>query len=281
MVMTRKLAVLDAPCNLGLRPAEADAVPCAQKTAYALRQRELVERLGARDAGQIEPPADADEADRAKRSPCFGTSMRAFMEGLAARTRELVAAREFPVVLGGECSVLVGTLLGLRSLGRFGLLFVDGHDESCCARELGPHRSLLTAAGLDLAIATGNGPDAMANLHGLRPYVEERHVVLFGLLERVRALGARAAAEEAVRYLEALPIDGFWIHVDADVFDRDMDEPGGGCPYQELTEALRVFVASEKAVGLELTFFDPELDPDGVHGEKLVDAVVDAFCPDA
>jgi arginase len=278
--MTRKLAVLDAPCNLGLRPAESDAVPCGQRMAYALRQRDLVERLGARDVGQIEPPADS-EAERAKRSPCFGAGMRAFTEALAARTREIVSAREFPVILGGECSVLLGNMLGLRSLGRFGLLFIDGHDESCCASELEPHSELLAAAGLDLALVTGNGPDALTNLHGLRPYVEERHVVMFGLAGGACPIGARTAAEHAVRRLERLPVDGFWIHVDADLLDQRDDERGSaGRPYQDLTAALRVFLASEKAVGLELTIHDPVLDPDGERGERLVDSVVQAFSPE-
>jgi arginase len=268
--MTRKLAVLDAPSSLGLGPAESDAVPCGRRRCYAMRQREFVARLGARDVGQVEPPAYAAGPDPCE--PCGGESMRVFTRALAERVREIVESRQFPVVLGGECSVLLGNMLGLRSLGRYGLVFVDGHDELSCAHELEEHRGLLTAAGLDLALATGNGPDALTNLLGLRPYVDERHVVLLGMA------GGRAAAERAVRHLERLSLDGFWIHLDADVLDQSvLAASGEGDPYAELTAALRVFLASDKAVGMELTIDDAELDPEGVYGDRLIDSVVRAF----
>ncbi|HYU15722.1 MAG TPA: arginase family protein, partial [Candidatus Acidoferrum sp.] len=231
-------------------------------------------------------------------------------EALAVRVRDLVGAREFPLVLGGHCHILLGNMLGLRSLGRYGLVFVDGQDDFSHVSDPDRHRGFFAASGLDLALVTGNGPDELSNLHGLRPYVDERHVVLFGMyrdpgddealarevgagngdasaggafrIERIRAIGARAAAEEALRFLEAQPLEGFWIHVDADVLDRavDPESPGGDrLEFDELTEALRVFVASERAAGMELTIDDPELDPDGVHGDRLVDSIVRAFVP--
>ncbi len=56
--------------------------------------------------------------------------------GIAAFTAELADAlgpildkREFPVLLGGDCSIVLGSLLALRRRGRFGLLFVDGHTD--------------------------------------------------------------------------------------------------------------------------------------------------------
>ncbi|HTE49633.1 MAG TPA: arginase family protein [Kofleriaceae bacterium] len=302
--MTRRLAVLDAPSNFGLQPVLADCVPCAHHMAYAIRQRDLVTRLGARDAGQVEPPVDAHGPEAPAelcRSNCDGRAILAFTEALAERVSELVRAREFPVVLGGDCSILLGNLLGLRSLGRYGLVFVDSHGCGSSSCDLDREGGLLTAAGLDLAIATGCGPAALTNLRGLRPYVDERHVVLFemgseegagegaaasfgcGVEQELRSakagvLGAREAAEHSLRYLEEQSLDGFWIHLDADVLDPPAGAAGGGeAFYDELSAALEVFLGSQKAVGLELTIHDPELDPDGESGDRLVDAVVRAF----
>lgn len=302
--MKRRLAVLDAPSNFGHPPDRADTVPEAHRTAYAVRQRDLVARLGARDAGQVEPPVDAHgpwaPAELCK-SGCDGRAILAFTEALAERVAELVGAREFPVVLGGDCSILLGNLLGLRSIGRYGLVFVDSHGCGSSSCDLDREGGLMTAAGLDLAIATGCGPLALTNLRGLRPYVDERHVVLVGMGSEdgegvaasfgcgvgdectppVRAIGARAAAEQALRYLEEQQLDGFWVHLDADVLDPPAGPEGSDVFYDELEGALAVFARSERAAGIELTIHDPELDPDGVSADRLVDAVVRAFDPDA
>lgn len=271
MSILRKLAVLDAPSGTPPRPGLPDAVPRNLRSARAMRQHELAARLGARDVGQVELPGCAEGPGQGAIEP--ERCVAAFSLALAARVREIVSAREFAIVLGDECSILLGNMLGLRTLGRYGLVFVDGDDEGPAARWLKCHRELLTSGGLDLALATGNGPDALSNLHGLRPYVDERHVVLFGMPRAGGAPWREAgeAAAEAVQYLERLGLDGFWIHVDADLLD------GAGLSYDELTDALGVFLASGRAVGLELTLDDPELDPEGVSGDLLVESVVRAF----
>lgn len=311
--MTRKLAVLDAPRHLGTRPKPGAAVD-AHWVSYDQRQRDLVARLGARDAGLVEAPGcrcGEEPVAKHARGGSHGrgdtrVGFQSFTEALANRTREIVGGREFPVVLGGDCSILLGNMLALRKLGRYGLVFVDGRDEFSYAPGQQRHCGYFAAAGLDLALATGNGPDSLSNLNGLRPYVDERNVVLFGMvrepgeamlgcdareaalvqqfhIERIREVGARAAAGEALRYLEAQKVDGFWIHVDGDVLDRsaepddEEDTEPGGLEFDELSDALRVFLSSERAAGLEMTIYDPELDPDGVYGEQLVDSVVRAF----
>ena len=293
--MIRKLAVLEASGQPG-GAGEALAPP----DGHVARHRELVARLRARDAGAVEALDCGCEGDASR-----GKILQTYTRALAARTSELVGAREFPLVLGGPCSTLVGNMLGLRSLGRYGLVFVDGHDDFSYVRDRERHCGFFAAAGLDLAIATGNGPDAFSNLNGLKPYVDERHVVLIGMyshpsdaiqasaalderriqqfrLDRIREIGTRAAAEQALAYLAEQEVDGFWIHVDADVLERQVgpDASGAdGLDFQELSEALGVFLASDLAAGMELTLDDPEMDPDGDSGDRLVESIVRAFAP--
>ncbi len=52
----RRIAVLDAPSNLGLRPPTATSVPGVYKAPGALRDQGLLTRLHARDAGCLTPP---------------------------------------------------------------------------------------------------------------------------------------------------------------------------------------------------------------------------------
>ena len=53
--------------------------------------------------------------------------LRAYAQQLAEAVTGVLQQGRFPVVLGGDCSNLVGCALGLRRLGRFGLVFMDGH----------------------------------------------------------------------------------------------------------------------------------------------------------
>ena len=52
----RRIAILDAPSNLGLRPPTETSVPGCAKAPGALRDHGLLARLGARDAGCLTPP---------------------------------------------------------------------------------------------------------------------------------------------------------------------------------------------------------------------------------
>ena len=83
---------------------------------------------------------------------------------------------EFPVVLGGDCSVLLGTMLALRRRGRYGLLYIDG-DADFYQPEVNPLRGAASAS--DLAFATGRGPDVVTDIEGQRPLVRDDDVVVF------------------------------------------------------------------------------------------------------
>jgi arginase len=135
------IALLDAPSNLGLRPPEPDAVPGVYKLAGALRDQQLLERLGARDAGVVVPPRYGSSWD--------GKTVRnleaiaAYSLKLAARVESILRRDEFPLVLGGDCGILLGNLLALRRFGRTGLVFVDAHsDFRHHAQRLGLRRDL-------------------------------------------------------------------------------------------------------------------------------------------
>ncbi|QWP78224.1 arginase family protein [Lysobacter sp. K5869] len=300
-----RIAALDAPSNLGLRPPRPGQEPGVRRLPEALRGAGLLTALHARDAGRVAPPPYSPDPDRAIGFR-NGAALRDYSLTLADRLRPLLRDGEFALVLGGDCSVLLGSGLALKQRGRYGLAFVDAHDDFSFVRDRKRYAGYLTAAGLDLGLATGHGPAALSDLRGQSPYFRTGDVVHLGLVvsdedkrgyefesfERsgihsidaaaIRRDGARAAGRAARARLEAMPTEGFWIHVDADVLaERIMpavDSPNpDGLEFAELRALLAQLLASPKAVGLELTIFDPDLDPDGSLARELSAALAGAF----
>jgi arginase len=90
----------------------------------------------------------------------------------------------------------------------------------------------------------------------------------------VRDRGAADTAHAALGRLTRSDLSGFWIHVDADVLDPavmpavDSPEPGG-LGLDELVELLTPLVRHPSALGLEITIYDPALDPDRASASRL------------
>jgi arginase len=124
----RELVVLDAPSNLGLRPPAPGAVPGVYKLAGALRDKGLLERLVAADGGVVVPPRYQSQWKRGD-GVRNERAIERFSSRLADRVGALLDRGSFPVVLGGDCSILLGNMLALRRRGRYGLVFVDGHSD--------------------------------------------------------------------------------------------------------------------------------------------------------
>ena len=81
-------------------------------------------------------------------------------------------------------------------------------------------------------------------------------------------------------------LDGFFIHMDADVLD-DAVMPAvdyripDGLTVDELKTVLRAALASGRAVGMEVTIYNPAMDTDGAAGRALADALADVLAPAA
>jgi arginase len=294
--LERMIAVLDAPSNLGLRPPRPGAEPGCKKLAGALRGQGIVERLGAYDAGGLIPPPYSEEWDG--KTVRNASAIARFSRDLAGRVEELLEKGRFPLVMGGDCSILLGNMLALRKRGRFGLAFLDGHLDF---RHPGNSKVVGAAAGEDLALVTGRGGEDLANPEGLKPLVREEDVVALGERENdretndvlnteiavldlaaVRKIGVAEAARRAVDRFEKNKLDGFWIHLDADVLDDEVmpavDSPQpDGLSRNELIEMLKGLLASRLAAGMEVTIFDPDLDPDGKIASAFADDLVAAL----
>jgi arginase len=160
-----RLALVDAPLDCSGAGRGEERAPAA------LRAAGLAERLGARDAGE----ADARIRDT-RRDPATGVvgaaDVRRASSAVAARVRELLDAGERPLVLGGDCTLLLGVFQALPSGS--GLWFVDGHADFFD----GESSPTGEAADMDLAILTGHGPRGL--LEGDAVLLDPGAAVLLG-----------------------------------------------------------------------------------------------------
>lgn len=282
--------MIEAPSNLGLRPPAEGATPGVYKLAGALRDAGLRERLGARDGGVVTAPRYVAtwQPGAGVRN---GAAIARYSTRLADRVGQAVDAGWFPIVLGGDCSILLGPMLALRRRGRFGLIFVDGHADF---RHPGNATAVGAAAGEELALVTGRG-DELADLDGLRPLMRDEDVVVIGLRDDdealpelavagIRAVAARTVTEQGVDRMVADAAQGFrdlaglWVHCDVDVLDPSVmpavDSPAPeGLDYATFSTLLGALLALPEVVGLQITIFDPDLDEDGALAVRLADAL--------
>jgi arginase len=289
------IALVAAPTNLGLRPPQPSSVPGCAKAPEALREAGLHSRLveaGAIDAGVVLSGRYVDDADPAAGRVRNQDALVDHSRRLATRLEHLLAAGHSPLVLGGDCSLLVSAGLALRRRGGYGLVHIDGHTDF---RHPGNNAVCLSLAGEDLAAAVGQHWPAVANLDGLSPYFSAPDVVHIGCRDddehlaetrqllgaviparQVREDGAEGTARTARAVVGRGHLAGYWLHLDVDVLDPehlpavDSPDPGGLGP-KELTALLAALAPA--AIGAQVTVFDPDLDPDGRYANMLTDVL--------
>src|SRR4030095_5723972 len=108
--MARPIAVVGAPSSIGIRPYDSGEVRHLDRAPGVFRELGVIERLGAVDAGDVIPPAYRDFV----RSPGRARNERevaAYCASLGDRVAIAAEGGRFVVLLGGDCSIVLGGLL--------------------------------------------------------------------------------------------------------------------------------------------------------------------------
>ena len=161
-------AILETPSHLGLRAAGVEGLPDALLAAG------LAVQLGARRAGRLAAPPFDPQVDTETGMLNPG-GLRDYSGRIADAVGSVLDRGEFPIVLGGDCSILLGNALALRRRGRFGLFFLDGHADFY-SPESEPNGEV---ASMELALVAfwpGAG-GARRDLDGRRPLLREEDVI--------------------------------------------------------------------------------------------------------
>lgn len=207
-----------------------------------LRSAGLVDRLQA--AGDLRDAGDLALLEGDGRRRPSGLLNEAALARLVAATREAVASsharRRLPLLVGGDCPVLLDRLIPLLAPQALAMLGPRDREE---IDEQG-------ASSLDEAVAMFRDDHA------------------------VRAHGASASAREAVAAVSR-GAPAFWLHLDLDVLATDelaaVDYPQpGGLTWPELRELGASALTAPGCAGVSIAIYNPDRDPDGAGAERIV-----------
>ena len=293
-----RVSLILAPSNLGLRP-ENGHEPGTWQAPRVLMEAGLRTALDAYEVNRLERPLYEFDAQRNTRIR-NGQTLRSYSLELSRKVQDVLGARRFPVVIGGDCSILLGCLHGMRTAGGRGLVHVDGHSDFTQEKSYAMPQTLGAAAGMDLALASGRGEKLLTDWPDVgSPLVEDADIIQVGergmdepwfqqhygdILETaitrltaqcVLEEGIDVAAHRVLARLENRTLEKAWLHVDLDVLDQKVmpavDSPGSpGFDYEQLAQLIHLLVASGRIAGADFAIYDPERDPGHAHAHGLV-----------
>jgi arginase len=289
----QRIGVLGVPMDLGQSRRGVDMGPSAVRYA---RLRETLEELGhtVSDLGNIGVPIPEEAAGRDDGAGIAHLrTIREICERTAEAARDAVADSVFPIFLGGDHSISIGTVSGVASAsGRTGVLWVDAHaDFNTPATS--PSGNV---HGMPLSVLTGRGHPGLVGIGGEGASVRAEDVVLLGLrsvdLEERRSLaeaGARAytmkeidvygaahVVRQALKYLSHL--ERVHLSFDLDVVGPNL-APGvgtpvrGGLTYREAHLIMELINESETVTSLDVVEINPILDEKNMTAELAVELV--------
>jgi arginase len=294
--------LIGVPTSAGAHHAGQDLAPAA------LRKAGLVDRLAAAgvrvtDGGDL--PGSVFAVDHGNK----------FSRNLAAVTRvagevadavaDVVSAGGRPLVVGGDCTITIGVVAGIRRQHpQVGLVYVDGDSDLNASGE--DRSGILDSQGI--AHLLGQGAPELAGLDGSPPLLTPDRLALVGCdpsestAEQKQFLANAAVSRSdnaelsadpegaAARALAALTgnrVSGgagpLVVHFDVDVVDSG-DLPLGNFPHygsgvllDQAVRAVRVLAADPACAALVLTEVNPTYDPDGSLIDRYVEGIVSAL----
>lgn len=288
---SKKVNILEFPSNLGLKKTASETEPGVYKLPEWLKRHGFHSKIKPEQTLRIEAPVYSMDLDE-ELGVRNGNKIIEYATKQCKLLSEKLKDDFFQIILGGDCSILIGNSIALKQKGNFGLFFLDGHTDFITPELSGT----AGAAGMDLAIVTGYGHNKLTNIFNLKPYFTEKNVFCVGNreydidyvrpilkseieyfdLNRLRENGLKKTAHQFLELVEEQNLDGFLIHFDVDVLNDNImpsvdSRQIDGLFYNELSQLLKPLLASKKAIGIEITILDPNLDEDGKYTTEFVE----------
>ena len=285
-----RIALLGTPFN-GL-----GSPPHRENPADGLRRAQLVRHLASKghsvtDMGDLLGFQFLDVRDPETGIRDYRTWV-ALSERLAEKVGDMIDREAFPLLLGGDCSMLVGILAAFAHKETpVGLVFLDGHADFH-SPETSPTGD---PADMELAVLTGRGPHEITHVAGKYPLLEEEDVVVYGIRARDGIDGSPIRVYDrqqmAQRGLYAVVTEGLgrfarnglpvWLHFDVDVIDPQFmpvmyPEPDG-LTVEETALFMRLVQSGARVVGMSIACYHPDLDADGSAAARLVNLLAEVL----
>lgn len=294
--MKKEINIFEFPFNLGLVKKEHEIEPGVKKLPNWLRKFSFHTHLNPKNIFRLESPEytmDFDAETQVKNPDQIIEYAKKQSELILKHFSQNI----LNIMIGGDCSILIGTAVALKKLGNFGLFYLDGHTDFI-PPQLSPSGGV---AGMDLAIVSGIGHDRLTNINGLKPYFLEENIFCVGNaetndeeyvsqvinsdvhyydLENLRQNGFRKTAEDFLKMIQEKGLDGFFIHYDVDVLndkimpavDSRMED---GIDYSNLKEILTPLIQNNKCFGIEITILDPDYDKERLYTKAFTENLIE------
>ncbi len=292
--MSRTIAIIGAPSSAGAyAPGQEDAPRALREAGLA---KEL-ERIGFEVVDRGDIPAFRWRPDRSNPRAMNVAAVASGIEAVAAKVAEAAAAGEVPLVLGGDCTVGVGTVLGMRdAVPAMRLLYFDAHPD------LNVPSSVVDGAldwmGVAHLLGVAGAVAEVAELGGRSPALDPEELVLFANsaprcsaheLRVIAELGLanvpeeRVLADPAAAGSEALAAIGdrpYLVHFDTDVIDfaelplAENTDRNVGLAFEVVMSALDVVLSGDGLAAITVTELNPH---HGEPGGETVRTFVERF----
>jgi arginase len=289
----RRIKIVGIPMDLGQNRRGVDMGPSSIRYA---RLQSALEELGhnVSDLGNIGVPIPevVEPEDGQRKDMPHLETIREVCKKAAAIARDIAADGVFPVFLGGDHSVSIGTVSGVATVGRTGVLWVDAHADFNTP-ETSPSGNV---DGMPLAALCGLGHPDLVGVGGGGASVRPEDVVLVGL-RRVDPEERRLLAEAGVRAYTMKEFDAPGIARVVDrvlddlshlgrihlSFDLDVVDPGiapgvgtpvrGGLTYREAHLLMELLGEAAAITSLDIVEVNPILDEKNKTAKLAVELV--------
>lgn len=279
--MKNEISIIGVPMDLGQTRRGVDMGPSAIRYAGIVERLQKLDYI-VHDLGNISVPRPNNDLDKKQNHTLRNLDeIVEVNEDLAEIVDEQVKRNRFPLVLGGDHSIAIGTIAGVsRHYENLGVIWYDAHGD-INTEDTSPTGNI---HGMPLAVSLGLGNERLTSIITENPKIKPENVVLIGVrdldegekkllrqlnikvytMHEVDRLGMPAVIEETIQYLKN-KTDGVHLSFDLDGIDPK-DAPGvgtpviGGLTYRESHLALEMLSEADIITSAEFVEVNPMLD---------------------
>ena len=290
--MNQRIEIIGAPSTFGQKKLGVNLGPDAIRYAGLLSRLKKM-GLDVIDKGNIEVPTlDVEKFNSDQEGLRNYDEIVTVSENLSKATSEIVEKGNFPLTLGGDHSIAVGSISGIsQHYENLGVIWYDAHGDLNVPEE-SPSGNV---HGMPLRILAGDGPDELVNINDFTPKVKPKNIVLIGMrdldegerkyikdkniktftMADIDRFGIQEVIERSLEYLKSRNIDGLHFSLDVDALDP-AETPGtgtrvmGGLSYRESHFALELLNESKLVTSMDIVEVNPLIDNSNHTAEQAV-----------
>ncbi|WLV24859.1 arginase [Aciduricibacillus chroicocephali] len=277
MNVNRNISIIGVPMDLGQSRRGVDMGPSAVRYA-GMKERLLEIGYEVKDLGDITVDHTLDESEGQLKNL---NEIARVSDELAATSDGVIKEGNFPLIVGGDHSIAIGSLAGIsRNYENLGVIWYDAHGD-LNTPETSPSGNI---HGMPLAASLGIGHKRLVNLYAEGAKIKPENLVIIGArsldpgekelirekgirvytMHEVDRMGMPAVIDEAIGYLKERT-DGLHLSLDLDGLDPS-EAPGvgtpvmGGMTYRESHLAMEMIHESGMLTSAEFVEVNPILD---------------------